>query len=398
MPHDTASNKAPPVAGAPLRVLFALPGLHKVVRGAEVAFESVARELARLDGFDVTLAGSGDERPGEPYRFISVRSRPRERFEGWPRLPIFRNDCSYEEATFAPGLWRAFDPLDYDATIACSYPFCNWVLRGRRTRGRGPAHVFVTQNGDWPATYPHREYRYFGCDALVCINPVYMDRNKERWNCALIPNGVDPATYRPGPGARERFGFPASGPVVLIVSALIRSKRVIEGIEAAARVPGVFVAVAGNGPIRDEVDQAGARLLGDRYRRLTVPREQMPELYRSADAFLHMSLDEPFGNVYIEALASGLPVVAHDTRVTRWMMGDMASLVDTINAGAVADAIRAALARRDQAAAAHAAAAVVERFGWPVIAAQYAALLRQVAGRSQASAPGQPPGVVAAHT
>ena len=38
----------------------------------------------------------------------------------------------------------------------------------------------------------------------------------------------------------------------------------------------------------------------------------MPGLYRSAEVLLHMSVDEPFGNIYVEALASGLPVVTHD--------------------------------------------------------------------------------------
>jgi pseudouridine-5'-phosphate glycosidase len=43
---------------APLRVLFALPGLHKVHRGAERAFESIAVELSRM-GQRVTVIGSG---------------------------------------------------------------------------------------------------------------------------------------------------------------------------------------------------------------------------------------------------------------------------------------------------------------------------------------------------
>ena len=40
-----------------MRVLFALPGLHKIDRGAEVAFISVANELAKA-GCQVTLVGS----------------------------------------------------------------------------------------------------------------------------------------------------------------------------------------------------------------------------------------------------------------------------------------------------------------------------------------------------
>jgi NADPH-dependent glutamate synthase beta subunit-like oxidoreductase len=52
-----------------MRVLFALPGLHRIDRGAEIAFISVANELAKA-GHQVTLLGSGPPKPGTLYRFI----------------------------------------------------------------------------------------------------------------------------------------------------------------------------------------------------------------------------------------------------------------------------------------------------------------------------------------
>ena len=51
----------------PLRVLFALPGFHRVARGAEAALENVARQLARR-GCAVTLVGGGEPRPGLDLR------------------------------------------------------------------------------------------------------------------------------------------------------------------------------------------------------------------------------------------------------------------------------------------------------------------------------------------
>ena len=51
-----------------MRIHFVLPGLHRVQRGAEVAFESVAQELGLL-GEDVMLVGTGRERSGRAYRF-----------------------------------------------------------------------------------------------------------------------------------------------------------------------------------------------------------------------------------------------------------------------------------------------------------------------------------------
>ena len=164
--------------------------------------------------------------------------------------------------------------------------------------------MFITQNGDWPAQSDKAEFRFFGCDGLVCINPEYFERNADRYRCALIPNGVDLDRFHPGPPERERFDLPAEGPIVLMVSALIPSKNVAEGIAAVARVPGATLVVAGDGPLRDELHKLAGELLPGRFRQLTVPAADMPALYRSADAFMHLSLDESFGNVFVEAMAT----------------------------------------------------------------------------------------------
>lgn len=361
---------------APIRILFALPGFHDVARGAEAALENVARQLARMDGFTVTLVGAGRERPGEPYRFIHAARTPRERFERWPRLPPLRSEYRWEELSFAPRLWRAIRPADYDLTVTCSYPFVNWVLRSRRTGGR-PRHVFVTQNGDWPAQRRNAEYKLFACDGLVCTNPDYHERQKATWRCALIPNGMDAARFSPGRGDRASFNIPVDVPVVLMVSALIPSKFVAAGVRAVAALPGVHLVVAGDGPQRAEIDALAAGQLPGRYTRLTTTMDRMPELYRCADVFLHLSRDEAFGNVYIEALATGLPVVGHDYPTARWILGEFGQLVDTSDEPRIADALRQALDAPRAADRRHAFAA--ERYDWPAVAARYAGFFREVA-------------------
>src|SRR3546814_12350094 len=86
--------------------------------------------------------------------------------------------------------------------------------------------IFVTQNGDWPAYASNTEYRSFSCDGLVCTNPDYLERNSVRWNCALIPNGVDLARFSPGAAERARFGLPEGRPIVLMVSAFLPTKQI----------------------------------------------------------------------------------------------------------------------------------------------------------------------------
>jgi len=359
------------IAPSPRSVLFALPGLHAVARGAEVAFEAVARGLAINHGWDVVLAGSGDARQGTPYRFFKVPSTPRERFEKWPKFPPFRSEFRWEEATFAWNLRKVLALTTADISVTCSYPFVNWALRRVRSAGGSAApHVFVTQNGDHPALRKNSEYRLFRCDGLVCTNPEFFERNRSTWHSALIPNGVDTARFRPGPPDRAAFGLPDDVPLIVMASALIPSKQVPLAIKAVAQVPGAFLAIAGDGPERESVDSLARELLPGRHLRTTLQPEQMPEFYRCGDVFLHLSREESFGNVYIEAMACGIPVVAHDYPTTRWILGDHAALVDTSDPAKTAAAIRSSLDSPPCAPSAlHDEAA--RRFSWDGIAAQY---------------------------
>src|ERR1700722_13731653 len=94
-----------------MRILFALPGLHRVRRGAEIAFESIAQEIALAGEHDVTLIGAGHEIAGRAYRFAHIPSVSRNHFERWPKVPFFRSEFMYEDLTFGAGLvssgWRS---------------------------------------------------------------------------------------------------------------------------------------------------------------------------------------------------------------------------------------------------------------------------------------------------
>lgn len=359
-----------------MKIAFALAGLHRIHRGAEVAFISVATELARA-GHDVTLFGSGQPWPGTAYRFVHVPAIDRKRFESFPQLPTVRNESSWEDATFAPALLATYKPSEFDISVTCAFPFTHWALRRPVLSGKRPRHVFVTQNGDWPAYSDKAEFRFFSCDGLVCINPDYLKRNRDRYRCALIPNGVDLSVFKPGQGDRARFGIPDDGPIILMVSALIESKNVAEGIKAAAGIPGATLVVAGDGPLRKSLAELAARLLPGRYIQLTTSSSHMPALYRSADVFMHLSRDESFGNVFLEAMASGLPVVAHGSLRTRWIVGDNAFLLQRGKTEEIAAALCSALSIKGSSQEANRNRALT--FGWPAIAARYADFFSELA-------------------
>jgi glycosyltransferase involved in cell wall biosynthesis len=367
-PHPGTTNT--------MRSLFALPGIHRVNRGAEVALENVAVQLASLAD-QVTVVGSGPARDGAPYDYRHVRCLSRERFTNWRSWAPFHHEFMYEDATFAPGLTRLMGRLDVDVTLTCNYPYTSWALRSHRPGRSRPAHVFVTQNGDWPAVGDDFPSRWFRCEGLVCTNPVYFARNQDRWRCALIPNGVDVHRFGPGPSARERFDLPADQPVVLMVSALRHGKFVDRGIKSVAELADAFLVVAGSGPQHDEFATLAEELLPGRHRFVTLPAPEMPDLYRSADAFLHMTPNESFGNVYIEALRSATPVVAHADPVTEWILEDAAHLVDTASVTDTAAALDAAI-RADRARLVQVAETVPDRFSWEAVGRAYHEFLTDV--------------------
>ena len=357
-----------------MRIAFALPGLHSVKRGAEIAFLAIASALARK-GETVTLIGSGPEMPDQPYHYLQANRVPRDRFEKWPTMPIFRSDVVWEEASFLPGLLRRYRPSDYDLTVTCAYPFTNWALRRPVIGGRRPAHVFVTQNGDWPARADNSEFRWFDCDGLVCINPDFYETNRGRYRSALIPNGVDTARFTPGPADRMRFGLPEDRPIVLMASAMIASKNVADGVRAVSAIPGAILVVAGDGPLRGELQSLADSVMPGRYRPMSVASSEMPALYRCSNAFLHLSHDEPFGNVYVEALACGLPLVAWDLPRTRWILGNEAFWIDR-ETRSITDALVAAL--RTGADESEKRVQRASQFDWERIGESYREFFQQV--------------------
>jgi glycosyltransferase involved in cell wall biosynthesis len=365
-----------------MRIAIILPGLHQVTRGAEVAFEAIARELAQLEHTNVTLFGSGQHREGEPYEFRHVPCISRENFETWPKLKLLRSEYIYEEFTFLPGLLKAYNPQEFDITITCSYPFINWLLRIRGKNHR-PAHLFVTQNGDYPAQANHSEWRFFNCDGLVCINQDYFQRNQNQWNCKLITNGVNLDRFSPQPVNRSQFDLPENVPIALMVSALIQSKRVAEGIQAAAEVEDLHLVVCGDGPERERVNHLGQQLMPGRFHWKKLSYDQMPDIYRVADVFLHMSINEPFGNVYLEALATGLPIVTHDRSVSRWILEDSSILVDTTDSSQVVAGLQQALTQNSSEAISIRRSLVEQRFAWQHIARKYYDFCKEILDQRQ---------------
>jgi len=140
--------------------------------------------------------------------------------------------------------------------------------------------------------------------------------------------GVDVDTYHPGVDGgpvRRRHGL-SDRPVVVCVSRLVPRKGqdvLIRAMPAIRRrVPGAALLVVGGGPDRDRLRRLAAAVgvAGDVVFTGSVPWEELPAHYAAGDVYAmpcrtrRRGLDvEGLGIVYLEASATGLPVVAGDS-------------------------------------------------------------------------------------
>jgi glycosyltransferase involved in cell wall biosynthesis len=112
---------------------------------------------------------------------------------------------------------------------------------------------------------------------------------------------------------RAQWGASADTPVVLTVGRLALEKNLGVALDAfdavRERVPEARLVMVGDGPQRNAL----RRRCPDAIFAGTQHGEALAAHYASADVFLFPSVTETFGNVVVEAMASGLPVVAFDT-------------------------------------------------------------------------------------
>ncbi len=131
----------------------------------------------------------------------------------------------------------------------------------------------------------------------------------------LWPRGVDGVLFRPDrPGRaaiRKALGFRDDQVVVGYVSRIAAEKNIqylVDALEVVAiERPDARFLFVGDGPARSEMERRmgpHARFVGYR------SGDDLADHYAAADLFAFSSLTETFGNVILEAMASGLPVVA----------------------------------------------------------------------------------------
>ncbi|WP_345752405.1 glycosyltransferase [Microbacterium rhizophilus] len=252
-------------------------------------------------------------------------------------------------------LWRALgEPVDlidlHEEPFALAT--AEILLLRRLRRNRAPYVLYSAQNIDKRYPVPIRWFERWAlrgaAGASVCNREAgdILVRKGLRGAARLVPLGVDLSTFHPDarPAVRER-------PVVGYVGRLESHKGVDVLLRAAAERPAWRVEITGDGPDRTELVALAARLgIADRVSFLGFAEgAELAARYRRLDALAVPSVPTPgwleqFCRVAVEAMASGVPVVASRTGAIPDVVADAGVLVEPGDPGALAAGLDEALA------------------------------------------------------
>ncbi|MDU7363117.1 glycosyltransferase family 4 protein [Clostridium sp.] len=210
--------------------------------------------------------------------------------------------------------------------------------------------IIFPNNGVWGAKFSNELRKYNGTPyiytghggigtgerLILKTNPnkyISLTEKHLKWaknyspNVIKIHNGIDIDNFL---AKSDNF---IKDKIVLSVGALTEFKRHELTIDALSQLDSSYkLKIVGDGELKEKIKQYALKKLGDRFELIKVPYQQINNIYKEANLFVLPSLDEPFGIVYLEAMASNLPIVAPDDDTRREIIGNAGLYCDCENA------------------------------------------------------------------
>lgn len=249
-------------------------------------------------------------------------------------------DIPFERNPLKPGNVKAYKMLreiiekeQFDL-IYCHTPVGAMLARlaGISARKKGTkviymAHGFHFYNGapllNWMIYYPVEKFLSRFTDGLITINQEDYRRAQKFYagKTILIPGvGIDLDKFQKKEPTRQeirnKLGIPDGKIILMSVGELTKRKNHMVVVEALAWLKeyDILYVICGDGPLKAQL-RAKAEELGVRDRlKLLGFRKDIAELHKAADIFVFPSLQEGLPVAVMEAMASGLPIVASKIR------------------------------------------------------------------------------------
>jgi glycosyltransferase involved in cell wall biosynthesis len=311
-----------------LRIAFFTETFLPATDGVVTRLRYTLEELARVGDDMLVVAPRYPDGGPDSYAGAPIYRVPGVPFPPYPRIKL---------SSAHPGVGRALRRFRPDLVHAVN-PFIlgpSGIFYARRlkvplvasyhtnvaTYARYYKLNFLSDVARWWTRQLHNRAEVNLCTSEAAMDYLLKEGIKR---VRLWPQGVDARRFHPGKasdGWRERLsGGHPSDRLLLYVGRLAPEKG-IERLKAILReVPGTRLAIVGDGPARGDLERefAGTATVFTG----VLQGEDLAAAYASADAFLFPSTTDTLGLAMIEALASGLPVVAARSGASREILDE----------------------------------------------------------------------------
>ncbi len=258
----------------------------------------------------IALTNLSDPKTPLPQRLWNVRQNFRQHRQGSPLPHLDAINLHFSLYSFP-----ILPDLPANVPITCSF-HGPWALESQQ-EGEKPWNVAFKR---W---IENRVYRR--CDRFIVLSHAFGEILHREYQVPwhqihIVPGGVDIDRFQANltrQQARETLGFPQDRPILFVPRRLVQRMGIdilLQALVAVkAKVPDVWLAIAGKGALRPVLEQQAQELgLQDRVKFLGyVPDEQLPVAYQAADLTVVPSQSlEGFGLILLESLACGTPVLS----------------------------------------------------------------------------------------
>jgi len=320
------------------KVLIFSTAYLPLIGGAEVAVKEITNRL----GGD--FSAQGGPAPGWEFDFICARIKKElSKQEKVGQVTVYRVGWGWGKIDKLLLPWRGaalatklHAKQPYTLVWAVMASFGGFAAMFFKKKNPTAPFLLTLQEGD-PLDYIKKRVGIFSgwfkqiftrADHIQAISRFLAEWAKDmgaKCPVDVVPNGVDINKFQPPQinkqDLRSRLGIIAQEKVIITVSRLVNKNGIGDLIEAVGRLTvsskqlTVKLLVLGTGPLEEnlkrEVDDLKLKnkvlFLGN------IPNEQVPQYLAIADVFVRPSLSEGLGNVFLEAMAVGGPIIG--TRV-----------------------------------------------------------------------------------
>ena len=331
-----------------MRIAFFTETFLPATDGVVTRLRYTLEELARAGDEMLVVAPRYPDGGPDSYARAPIYRVPGVPFPPYPRVKLSSAHPGVGRALrrFGPDLIHAVNPF----ILGPSGIYYAWRLKvplvaSYHTNVAAYARYYNLTFGSnvarWWTRQLHNRAEINLCTSEATMNYLLAEGIKQ---VRLWPQGVDARRFHPEKASeewRERLSGGHPSQKILLYVGRLAPEKGIERLKALLRVvPGTRLAIVGDGPARRHLERefAGTPTVFTG----VLQGEDLAAAYASADVFLFPSTTDTLGLAMIEALASGLPIVAARSGASREVVseGENGLLYDANSAPSLVAAVR----------------------------------------------------------